>query len=224
LGRKIFITATDTGAGKTYITSRLTRLLNDQGISATALKPVASGIGANGLNEDVAKLLTASHLSEAERLNLYTFSLAASPNIAAAAEGKAIDPGKLVFWCNEQAESSDLCLIEGIGGLMVPLHGRYLVSDWITEMQECELMLIVGARLGCINHALLTLAQLERMGITPRYIVINAVAGDGMAADAERSLRPFIPAGSSLISLPHQADENGFKPLIEALLANSSAG
>jgi len=223
LGRKIFVTATDTGAGKTYITSRLLRLLDERGVPASALKPVASGIAANGLNGDVAELLAVQGTAGPEELNLYTFSLAASPNIAAAAEGKAIDPGRLVAWCEKQAEKSDLCLIEGIGGLMVPMHERYLVSDWLAAMPECEVMLVIGARLGCINHALLTLAQLKRMGRPPRYIVINTLADDGMAIDVKNSLQPFMPAGADLITLPYQAEENDFEPLIHALLANSTA-
>lgn len=219
MGRKIFITATDTGAGKTFVTAHLIRLLRDRGISASAIKPVASGISESGRNEDVEALIQAQQLSNSDSVNLYTFQLPASPNIAAAAEGQRIEPEKLTAWCNEQAKKVDLCLIEGVGGLMVPLHESYLVSDWMSDLQDCEVMLVVGARLGCINHALLTLAHLKKMDMTPAYIVINALDDGAAASQAETSLRPFIPSESHLITIPNRAKDNDFSILLSRLLA-----
>lgn len=219
MGRKVFITATDTGAGKTFITANLIRLLLERGIAASAIKPVASGFSDHDFNEDVATLMQAQKLSGSDAVNLYTFQLPASPNIAAAAEAKRINPETLTSWCNAQAEKVDLCLIEGIGGLMVPLNESYLVSDWINDMQDCEVMLVIGARLGCINHALLTLSHLNQMGMTPTYIVINALDDRATASHAETSLRPFIPAESLLITMPHLAESDDFSSLLSALLA-----
>lgn len=221
MGRKIFITGTDTGAGKTFITANLIRLLLDGGISASAIKPVASGISENGLNEDVETLMQAQQLSDSDAVNLYTFKLAAAPNIAAAAEGQCIEPETLTAWCNEKAEKFDLCLIEGVGGLMVPLHKSYLVSDWIGDMQDCEVVLVIGARLGCINHALLTLSHLNQMGMTPTYIVINALDDSAAASQAETSLHPFISSDSQLIAVPNGGSDSALQSLLSALLAKA---
>jgi dethiobiotin synthetase len=221
MGRKLFITATDTGAGKTFITTNLIRLLLEQGISASAIKPVASGVSEDGINEDVKALMQAQQLDASDPLNLYTFQLPASPNIAAATEGQFIEQEKLTAWCDEQAEKVDLCLIEGVGGLMVPLNESYLVSDWLADMQDCEVMLVIGARLGCINHALLTLAQLRSKGITPAYVVINAIDDSAAAMQAEVSLRPFIAAESLLITIPNLATADDFSLLLSRLLAKT---
>ena len=221
MGRTLFITATDTGAGKSFVTANLIRLLRERGISASAIKPVASGVTADGINEDVALLLASQNLSDVDKVNLYSFSLPASPNIAAQAEERFIEPEKLVAWCNQQAAEVDLCLIEGVGGLMVPLNDIYRVSDWITEMQGCEVMLIVGARLGCINHTLLTLEQFKQIGVTPAYIVINALDDSDIAEQTTRSLQPWLPAETTLFQLPFAAQESAFLPVTEAILANA---
>ncbi len=219
MGRKIFITATDTDAGKTFITTNLIRLILEQGINASAIKPVASGVSEHGINEDVETLMQAQQLSHPDSVNRYTFRLPASPNIAAEAEQQRIESDQLVRWCNRQAEKVDLCLIEGVGGLMVPLSGSYLVSDWIRDLQDCEVLLVIGARLGCINHALLTLAQLKQLEMKPAYIVINTLADHAAAVQAERSLRPLIPVESQLITIPNQAKADEFSALLSGLLA-----
>ena len=221
MGRKIFITATDTGAGKTFVTANLIRLLLAQGVSASAIKPVASGISDHGINEDVEALMQAQQLSSSDLVNRYSFKLPASPNIAAAAEAQQIKPEELISWCNAQVEKVDLCLIEGVGGLMVPLSESYLVSDWIADLQDCEVMLVIGARLGSINHALLTLARLKQQGITPAYIIINTIEESTIATQVESSIRPWLALESQLISIPKRAGSNDFSSLISHLLAKA---
>lgn len=217
--KKIFITATDTGAGKTFITSHLIRLLLDQGIHASAIKPIACGATITSINEDVDALMKAQNISDPNQLNLYTFSQPASPNIAAEAESRSIDSGELITWCNRQAGNGDLCLIEGVGGLMVPLNDHYLVSHWITDMQPCEVMLIIGARLGSINHALLTLERLGRLNLAPEYLVINALGDDDYSEHLITSLKPFLSPETLVITIPNNAKSEHFQPLIDSLLA-----
>ncbi|MES0372288.1 MAG: dethiobiotin synthase [Mariprofundaceae bacterium] len=219
--KKIFVTAADTGAGKTFVTSHLIRLLQDQGVRASAIKPVACGANTNGINEDVELLARAQNISDPDLLNLHTFSLPASPNIAAAAEGRSIDSGELTGWCNRQTDNSDLCLIEGVGGLMVPLNDRYLVSDWIIDMQPCEVMLIIGARLGSINHTLLTLEHLEKLSLAPKYLVINALGDDDCSEHLIRSIQPFLSPETRVAMIPYNATPEHFQPLITDLLAKS---
>jgi len=104
---------------------------------------------------------------------------------------------------------------------MVPLNDSYTVSDWITAMQGCEVVLVVGARLGCINHALLTLQQLQRIGATPAYIIINALDDSAIAEQTTRSLQSWLPAATTILQLPFSAQERAFRRIAEAILANA---
>ena len=202
--RTLFITATDTAAGKTAVTALLARGLRKTGIAAAALKPVASGLDGSGANEDISALMDACHLSDADAVNLYRFAMPAAPSLAAASEGRSIGPARLVGWCRQRCEGMRVGLIEGVGGLMVPLTPTYLVRDWLTDMPEAETMLVVAARLGAINHALLTLAELARMGRAPRWIVINDIDADtGMAEQVGMALDVHLAATTSLRKLPH---------------------
>jgi len=178
MARNIFITATDTGAGKTYVTAQLVRHLLAQGIHARAIKPVASGLDSHGRNEDIDTLLAAQQLTEADAINRYRFTLPASPHIAAEQEGQHIDLAELTAWCRQQAIDTDICIIEGVGGLMVPLADHVTVCDWIEAMPEAEVWLVAGARLGAINHTLLTLEKLKAIGRQPAAIILNGMQPD----------------------------------------------
>lgn len=169
----IFITATDTGAGKTWLTCRLIRELRRKACHALALKPVASGLDDAGRNEDIEALLAAQQLHDADAINLYRFSLPAAPAIAAKAEGCSIDSEHLLIWCRTKVAQAGLCLLEGVGGLMVPLGEDFLVSDWIRAMPETRVWLVAHARLGGINHTLLSLDKLEAIGRPAERILIN---------------------------------------------------
>ena len=172
--KPIFITATDTGAGKTWVTAGMIRSLLVEGIHATALKPIACGNDANGHNEDIATLLAAQNLSHASTINRYHFDLAAAPAQAAAAQGQNIDPAELLQWCEQQVAATDTCLIEGIGGLMVPITKNWLVSDWIAAMPDFDIWLVVDCKLGAINQTLLSLDKLQQMQRMPIKIFFNA--------------------------------------------------
>jgi len=184
MARRIFVTATDTDAGKTYITAMLLRGLRAAGRDVIGLKPVASGVDGRKINADVAALLAAQDLpmSHAAHINLYSFEAPLAPSQAAAAQGRHINEKALVTWCEDASAAREICLIEGVGGLMAPLTDIWLVSDWLAAMPDCEVLLVVRARLGGINHALLTLDKLQRMGRMPHRIIINDAdaVGDAM--------------------------------------------
>lgn len=203
----VFVTATDTGAGKTAVTALLVRQLLAAGIDAAALKPVASGLDGNGANEDIAALLHAAGRpgADADAINLYRFAMPAAPSLAAAAEGRTIDPARLTDWCRRQCRGRRVCLIEGVGGLMVPLTRDFLVADWLAAMPQAATMLVVPARLGAINHTLLTLAELARLGRSPRWIVINDVAGGQrpMAGQIAEAIESRLAPHSRLLILDH---------------------
>lgn len=203
--RSIFVTATDTDAGKTWVTASALRSLLAQGIDARGLKPIACGADTHGHYGDIDALQAAQGLTDTDIISRYRFELAAAPSQAAAAAGETIEPDKLVAWCREHKNTSGTTLIEGVGGLMVPLTERYLVSDWIAAMPECALWLVIGCRLGAINQSLLTLAQLERMGRPPERIFLNAVTpeGDAWLEPTRSAIAPFLPAGCRLHLLGH---------------------
>lgn len=218
--RRLFITATDTGAGKTYVTSILARLLRRQGADAVALKPVASGLDAEGRNEDIDALLAAQGLEDADAINLYRLHMPAAPMVAAHAEGRHIDLTELRDWCLTHAETREICLIEGVGGLMVPLAEKVLVHDWLQAMPDTEVVLVIGARLGCMNHALLTLAELARIKRSPAWIIFNALTDDDMAAQCEAAIRSWLPPTCRCLQLPYASDpEPALLPLIESLVS-----
>ncbi len=207
--RRIFVTATDTGAGKTYVTTSLLRSLRDAGRNVIGLKPVASGSEGAEVSPDVAALLQAQDMPEsaAVNINLYNFDAALAPSQAAARENRSIDPEKLLDWCKKQSRGHEISLIEGIGGLMVPLAKDYLLTDWLDAMLDCEVLLVVRARLGGINHALLTLDKLHAMGRPPRWIIINDIDGEGeaMLKHHHVALMPFLHESSETICLSHRA-------------------
>ena len=214
----VFVTATDTGAGKTAVTALLLGRLLAAGIEAVALKPVASGRQADGINEDVGTLLHAAGKStaEADDINLYSFGMPAAPSIAAAAEGRAIDPGKLTAWCRQRCQHTRVCLIEGVGGLMVPLTPSFLVRDWLGAMPEAEVLLVVPARLGAINHALLTLAELSRLDRVPRWLVISDSIGgqQSMAAQIAGVLQLHLVPDTTVFTLSYMGNGNMDDPIV----------
>lgn len=174
MGRIIFITATDTEAGKTWVAASAIRALLKEGKSAKALKPIACGLDKHGNNEDISGLLSAQNLNDPKQISLYRYALPAAPSQAAAAEGQTVDSEILVQWCKKESAKVDTCLIEGVGGLMVPVTDSWLVNDWVEAIPEMEIWLVVGCKLGAINQTLLTLEKLKQMGRTPTQIFFNA--------------------------------------------------
>lgn len=162
-----FITGTDTDCGKTYVTCALVRYLQNNHKSVIALKPIASGCQ----NID-GKLLSsdALELQEVNKDNSYTIcqwplTLPVSPHLAAHNDGVKISASEISDFCtSENLNKFDCALIEGAGGLMVPLNNDETWID-VLKISKIPVILVVGMRLGCINHALLTIFALEKHGI-----------------------------------------------------------
>jgi len=207
MGISVFMTATDTDAGKTFVTASLARALAATDLKTCALKPVCCGRSAGQMNPDIKALLHAQGLPDmqANTINLYDFVAAAAPGQAAEKEGRRIEPEKLLQWCAARTMEQDVTLIEGVGGLMVPLANSFLVSDWLAAMPDCVVVLVVRARLGGINHALLSLKHLQQMGREPAWVVLNDADGSGhdMIVRHEEAISPFLSARTQQLSLPH---------------------
>lgn len=209
----VFVTATDTDAGKSFITAGLTRTLIAAGHDVCALKPVSCGRREGVLNEDVAALLSAQGMSSGQpgEINLYDFAEYSAPMFAARAEGQSVNANALADWCLQQCMRHKLTLIEGVGGLMVPLAEGLLVSDWLQLLPDAKVLLVVRARLGGINQALLTLDKLQQMGRVPDWVVVNAADSnhDSMLDEQCEAIASCLGKGASLLSMPFlpQADQ-----------------
>ena len=163
----LFITGTDTGVGKTVVASGLVRLAASSGRRVVGLKPIASGAThtADGLrNDDALALAAESSVQLPYALtNPLCFEPAIAPHIAAAEAGVAIAMPDLIAWYARAAREAGLAVVEGAGGWRVPLHPAGFLSD-LPEQLGLDVLLVVGLRLGCLNHARLTLEAIERSG------------------------------------------------------------
>ncbi len=193
--RSVFITASDTHAGKTWVTTSLVTQGLASGMDIQALKPIASGVNKRGINEDVEALALVQHIAPAT-INHVTYQAAKAPAIAARLEHKSWALPEMLQWLESQQKQKDVTLIEGVGGLMVPLYAdkqkTWLVSDWLQRMPDVEVMLVVPLRLGCINHALLSCEHLKHLGKPPRWLVFNDMDNNQSFAETRDVLQPVL--------------------------------
>jgi len=159
MAKGIFVTGTDTGVGKTVVATGLVRLAARQCRRVIGLKPVASGAvrTTEGLRNDDALALAAacSVPLPYELVNPYCFEPAIAPHLAAADAGGTVRLTRLVDWYRQASRDAELAFLEGAGGWRVPLHPEGFLSD-LPEHLGLDVILVVGLRLGCLNHARLT--------------------------------------------------------------------
>ena len=165
MSQAYFITGTDTEIGKTHATCALLAAADLQGLRAVALKPVAAGTDATGRNEDVVRLMAASNVALPERtVNPWLLQEPLSPHIAARHAGVEITAATIIETFHLADERTDLLLVEGVGGLYAPLSDTLTQPELIRQL-DIPVILVVGLRLGCLNHALLTAAAIEKEGL-----------------------------------------------------------
>lgn len=170
-----FITGTDTEIGKTHIACALLHTLRHAGYRTLAMKPVAAGTDVNGLNDDVERLLAACTETAAhEMVNPYLFAAAIAPHIAAVEEGRRIEPTTILAAFQRLQALADAVIVEGVGGFCVPLNEQLDTADLATTLQ-LPVILVVGMRLGCINHALLTAQAIVARGLPFAGWVANCI-------------------------------------------------
>jgi dethiobiotin synthetase len=166
--RGLFIAGTDTGIGKTRVATRLIREQVAQGLKVAAMKPVASGATATpqGLrNDDALALIAASNLPlPYELVNPYCFAPPTSPHLAARAAGVSIDPGRVFEAYATLAQGADVVIVEGAGGWLAPVSDSLSMAD-IAFALGLPVVLVVGLRLGCLNHALLSADAVRATGL-----------------------------------------------------------
>jgi dethiobiotin synthetase len=163
--RGLFVTGTDTGVGKTRVAVALIHALRAQGLRVAVMKPVSAGSVPSELNEDVAMLLQAANVAADLRdVNPYAFAEPVAPHIAAQQAGVRIDLPVIVAAYSRLAARADVVVVEGAGGWRVPLNEREDMAD-LAQALGLPIVLVVGLRLGCLNHALLTAESIAARGL-----------------------------------------------------------
>jgi dethiobiotin synthetase len=173
--RKFFITGTDTDVGKTFCSCALTCAIRDKGFSVRPFKPIVSGLE-DGINHDLMMHLKYAQIKgNMYDISAYVFDEPIAPHIAALNNKIDIKFEKL----NEQLDKSlgfksDFLVVEGAGGWALPLDNQKLLSDW-PRLAEMEIILVVGMKLGCLNHALLTVRDIKARGYNFKGFLTHSV-------------------------------------------------
>lgn len=154
--RGLFVTGTDTGVGKTRVAVALIHALRARGLRVAVMKPVSAGSAPGELNEDVVALMQAANVdTDARDVNPYAFAEAIAPHIAAESLGVRIELDVIAEAYARLAAIADVVVVEGAGGWRVPLNEHEDMADLALRL-GLPVVLVVGLRLGCLNHALLT--------------------------------------------------------------------
>ena len=196
-----FVTGTDTGVGKTRVACSLLRSFAARGMKAVGMKPVASGVEPHGgalVNGDVGQLIEAGNvIAPREHVNPYCFEPPIAPHIAARRSGVTISLDRIEESCRALAALADVVIVEGVGGFRVPLGADTDTSELAARL-ALPLVLVVGLRLGCLNHALLTVESIRARGLMLAGWVANhidpamAAAEDNVRALEERAGAPLL--------------------------------
>jgi dethiobiotin synthetase len=176
--RSYFVTGTDTGVGKTLATAALLRRLRESGVSVAGMKPIAAGAiaGPEGpANEDALILQAESSVRHPYAMvNPWLFEPAIAPHIAAAESGVVIDTARIVAAHAQLSAGVDVVLAEGAGGFLVPLDSKDNCAK-LPALLGMDVILIIGLRLGCLNHAFLTAEAIASRGLTLAGWIGNSV-------------------------------------------------
>ena len=185
--RGFFITGTDTGVGKTLVTVALTRALAQRGIRTAVMKPVAAGAmetPQGPRNDDALELLGASNVKSAyEDVNPWLLTTPASPHLAARHDGVSIDSEKILTAFRRLAAASDVVMVEGAGGWLAPISSVATMAD-IAGKLALPVIFVVGMRLGCLSHALLTREAIRSYGLPFAGWIANKMHSEMALADA----------------------------------------
>jgi dethiobiotin synthetase len=219
-----FITATGTGIGKTLVTAALAYQLGAQGRQVNAIKPLVTGYSPETAREsDPAVLLgalgRAPDAAAIAAIAPYRFAAPLAPAMAAKREGRAVDLPALADFCRRERHSDTILLIEGVGGVMVPLGGTHTVLDWIVAA-GAPAILVTGSYLGTLSHTLTAIEVLRRRGVTLAGLVVSATADSGVSlAETANLLRELTQA--QVIEVPRIAGPEAWRrvPDLTALVA-----
>jgi dethiobiotin synthetase len=218
----VFVTSTGTDIGKTFVVRGLIKQLDARGRTVEALKPVITGFDPRTAHaSDTGRLLSAlGRPLTPERIaemSPYRLREPVSPDLAARLEGAAIDFKMLNAFCRAAiVRHKDALIIEGIGGIMVPLDERHTVLDWMIEI-DLPVLLVAGSYVGTLSHTLSALDVLERNDIKVAGVVVSETPGSAASlADTADTLRRFAN-GTEIFALPRLPEAMLDHPVMAAI-------
>lgn len=232
---RLGITGTDTAVGKTYLSTVLLTLMRRRGLSVAAMKPAETGVKAADPSSDAMRLRAAAGSTDpVERVRPILLAEPLAPWVAQARSGGTVDLAALDAAYHALAEGRDAILVEGAGGLLVPLT-RELAFDGLFVKWGLDLVVVAGNRLGAINHTLLTVRAAQDVGLRVRGVVLNALGPEPGGIAERTNLEalaelldpvpvlpfPWIRRDRSLEYAADIAEENGFDRLIADRVAPS---
>jgi dethiobiotin synthetase len=225
----VFITGTDTGIGKTEISSALVRILHARGCRVGVMKPVASGCGIKDgrlISIDTLRLMAAAQCDDdPETVTPMAYRSPLAPAAAAREENTPFDIVKVLSAWDRLRAKHEFVVVEGVGGLLAPLDETTLVADLIKRM-DLPALIVARAGLGTINHTLLTVREAKRQGLTVLGIILNHAAAsepDSSAATNAEVIRRWseapILAEAPFVKDPRELENHlAAGPLVEILL------
>lgn len=218
-----FVTGTDTGVGKTTVSCLMLRAHAAQGSKVVGMKPVASGcerVGGMLLSGDVALLQAASTVqAPLGAINPYAFEPPLAPHIAAAQAGTEIQLPAILDAFRSLQSMADVVIVEGVGGFRVPLNAQQDTADLAVAL-DLPVILVVGMRLGCINHALLTAEAIRHRGLRLAGWVANRIEPGMVAFDENLTVLDALLVAPCLAVVDYQnhAEIHEILPLPDILL------
>jgi len=218
----IFVSATGTDVGKTFVTTGLVRHFLEQGRAVEAIKPVVSGFDPAAIEaSDPGALLAALRrpvtIAEAERISPWRFAAPLSPDMAARREGRAIDFAAVTEFCRSAvAAHRGHLFIEGIGGIMVPLDQSRTVLDLITQLR-LPLLLVAGTYVGTISHTLTALQVLTRRNLDVAAVIVSESGGSAAPLDDTVATIARFSDSIDVIGIPRLADAATAHPAFAAV-------
>lgn len=216
----IFITGTDTGVGKTYIATGIAKALRSAGIDLGVMKPAETGCRLRSsklLPRDAGALIQAAAVRDPLSLvNPYRFRAPVAPSVAAQIERKAIDPERILKAFRTLSQRHQFMIVEGAGGIMVPLAKGYLFLD-LAEAMGLLVVIVARPGLGTINHTLLTIEALSARGLTIAGVVINDGKGckKGLAEATSPAVIQALSGVPIIGTIPYR--HRSFDGLVEKL-------
>lgn len=202
----IFITGTDTGVGKTTVSTALAILLRQRGVRVGVMKPVTSGcIERDGrlISEDAELLAAGAGIEVSDEVAPYLLREPVAPSAAAEKEGVRIEFSRILAAYHRLADSFDFIIVEGAGGLMVPLSGGLLVAD-LVKLLALPLLVVARPDLGTVNHTLLTCFAARHLDLEVRGVVVNGFPEQpGLAESSAPHMIDSLSGAPLLGRFPH---------------------
>jgi dethiobiotin synthetase len=216
----IFITGTDTGVGKTYVARGIARTLTRDGIDVGVMKPAETGCRRRSgqlMPDDAIRLMNATGGRDPlDLVNPYRFSKSLAPSVAAELVGKTIRPARIVNSFQALSRKHDFMIVEGAGGIMVPLSGKYLYLDLAAALR-LPIVIVARPGLGTINHTLLTISTLKKRRLRIAGFVMN-YAKDWKKGLAEKTSMSVIEeiSGVRLLGIVRYGGDD-FNAIVSAI-------